>query len=117
MSSVLASTADTQQGSAFYIVITALVHNGGSCDIFNENTTANTTLFDGNVPVGTVLRDLGTSVRVPASSATNSYVLRKVQVLTPAGAPGSDTDSWQTFYVRVTPKSNGDRIKVARLSA
>ena len=114
MSSVLASTSDTKQGAAFYIVTSALVK---TTDIFNEDTTANTTLFASNVAAGTVLRDLGTSVRVPASSSTNSYVLRKVQVLTPAGAPGSDTDSWQTFYVRVTPKSNGDLTKVARLSA
>ena len=143
MSSAIRSTSSVSQGNAFFINVAVLADtdfltaNGvkanftGAADIASAGSGAG----------GVVLRDMGKTVRIPATNPTGSYqrVLRKVQYvdtryLTPlvAGAPanfinynegvGGTPDAgltgFQSFFIEITAVPSGavSVPKFARLS-
>jgi hypothetical protein len=118
MSSVLASTANVKQGNAFFTVLT----NAAATDLLTA-AGANASVVVAHVTAGTVLRDMGKTIRVPANlqAGTRPEILRKVQVVNTAamtalvgGLPtngfvgfnegvGGDAE----FYVRLVPGAYG----------
>jgi len=130
MSSVLSSTANVKQGSAFFVVVV----QAAAEDIL---TAAGTTLTNANLLArlapGAVVRDLGKTVRFPgtAGGGSTQEVLRAVQLVDTSaltalsgGLPASFVNynegvgGLPTFYLRIRPSTvTGGNPIIASLTA
>jgi len=144
MSSSIRATSNVAQGNAFFINVAALA----ATDLLTANGTAAT--FNGSANIvtaggsvgGVVLRDMGKTVRIPATNATGLYqrVLRKVQFVDPGaltplvngvpangfvnynegvgGALDSGLTGFQSFFIEISAVPSGavSVPKFARLS-
>ena len=134
MPSIGSSVANTRQGGKFFVVTTLFVTNQDA--LLVSATGAITAINAGKLATlaaGSVLRDMGVTVRIPPTSSTSTYqeTLRKVQLVDTSamtalvgGLPASfvnyneGTGGTPSFYVRIVPNSNSTNgpVKVASLN-